>query len=325
MAVWVRALLGIAFGLGLLWIALAQIDLSQAADALLSASPQYLLVALVLYWSDIAVRIFRWRTLLSPIKRLSYHQVGRALIVGYAVNNVLPARLGEIFRADFVWRQYAVRRSSVLGSIVIERLLDGLTVVGLFGAGLLLATTVSGQGVLITAAITGAIGLVVGIVAIFCVLLFRQHLPLDRIPWLKPRILALAEALEVVRGPEILRAAPLSLIIWALECATFYFIVAACGIEPSITGLWIIVGAASLSTLLPSAPGFIGSLQIAFVLAFAALGFEAVPAVVAAVLTQLVLLGSVTLIGLATLSGTYLANARRLQSTQDQRGAGDAT
>lgn len=284
--------------------------LSPAGAALLSANPKFLLLALALYWSDIALRVFRWRMLLSPIKQLSYRQIGRALVVGYAVNNVLPARLGEIFRADFVWRQYAVRRSFVLGSIVVERLLDGLIVVGLFGAGLLLTKATSGQGVLNTVAITGAVGLVIGMVAIFGVLLFHERLPLDRVPWLKPRITALAEALEVVRGPEILRALPLSAMIWTLECATFYFVVAACGIEPSITGLWIIVGAASLSTLLPSAPGFIGSLQIAFVLAFAALGFEAVPAVVAAVLTQLVLLGSVTLIGLGMLSVTYLANAR---------------
>ena len=311
MAVWVRAVLGVAFGLGLLWIALAQIDLSRAGAALLAAKPSYLLVALALYWSDIGVRILRWRTLLNPIKQLTYPQVGRALIVGYAVNNVLPARLGEIFRADFVWRQYEVRRSSVMGSIIIERLLDGLIVVGLFGAGLMLATITPDQGVLVTVAITGAIGLAIGMTSIFSILAFHQHLPLARVPWLKPRITALARALEVVRGPEILRALPLSAIIWTLECATFYFVVAACGVEPTVTGLWIVVGAASLSTLLPSAPGFIGSLQIAFVLAFSALGFEAVLAVVAAVLTQIVLLGSVTLIGLAMLSATYLANVQQ--------------
>ena len=315
MSAWIRALLGVAFGAGLLWIALAQIDLENAAEAFFDAQPLYLLAALAVYWIDIALRVVRWRILLTPMKPLDLRQVGQALIVGYAVNNVLPARLGEIFRADFVWRQFAVRRSAVLGSIVIERLLDGIMVVGLFAAGLMSVTMPTGQGVLVGIAITGGVGIVAGTAMIFGILVFHERLPLDRLPWLKPRILALISALEVVRGPEIFKALPLSILIWFVECVTFYLVVAACGVNLTVSGLFVVVGAASLGTLLPSAPGFIGSFQIAFVLAFAALGIEALPAIVASTLTQILLLGSVTLIGLGVLALTYLANVRKTPVT----------
>ena len=46
--------------------------------------------------------------LLSTVTPLAFGQVWRVLIVGYAVNNLLPARLGELFRADYLHRRCAV-------------------------------------------------------------------------------------------------------------------------------------------------------------------------------------------------------------------------
>ena len=63
----------------------------------------------------------------------------RSLLVGYGVNTLLPARLGELFRAEFFKRSYGVTRSVGLASVALERLLDGVIVVACLAAGLWLA------------------------------------------------------------------------------------------------------------------------------------------------------------------------------------------
>ena len=308
-----RAGLGAGLGAALLWIALSRIDLGSALVALRAAPPHYSLAALILYWGDIALRIARWRLLLNQNSRLSYRQVGQALIVGYAVNNILPARLGEVFRADFIGRQFGIGRVAALGSIVVERMLDGIIVVGLLCLGLAIAPLEDPAGVLTGIALAGALGVVAGVAAMVALTFFHVRLPLDRMPWIKPRLLALADAFAVLRSFALLPVVTLSAFIWLLECGAFDLIAMACGASLNLPALCITVGAASLSSLLPSAPGYLGSYQIAFVLAFSALDLSAGAGVAAATLTQIVLLGSITLSGLAILTLVTIVGRKKLK------------
>lgn len=305
MRTWFRVTLGVALGAGLLWIALAQVDTDAAAAAMLNADPRFLAVGLGLYWCDISLRILRWRGLLKITKPLAVPQVGQVLIVGYAVNNVLPARLGEIFRADFLRRQFAVSRSAAVGSIVIERLLDGAVVVGLFLLGIALVNFQHGVGVLLTAAAMGAAAVLAVAIGVGTLPSYYERLPFSQVSWIKPRLTAFVSSLAVMRTGGFATALVLSVVIWAVECGAIAMVIQACGVRLGLPELWVVVGAASLSTLLPSAPGYIGSLQIAYVAAFTALDEGAEAAIAAATLTQVVLLGSITVVGLAILAHVY--------------------
>lgn len=309
MRTWVRVILGLGLGGGLLWLALAQVDAAAALAAMLNADPRLLAAGLALYWCDISLRILRWRGLLHVTKPLALSQVGQVLIVGYAVNNVLPARLGEIFRADFLRRQFAVSRSAAVGSIVIERLLDGAVVVALFLLGIAMVNFQHGFGVLLTAAATGAAGVFAIAVAVLMLPAYYERLPFAQVSWIKPRLAAFVGALAVVRTGGFIVALLLSLVIWAVECGAIAMVIEACGVHLGLAELAVVVGAASLSTLLPSAPGYVGSLQIAYVAAFTALDEAAEAAIAAATLTQVVLLGSITLVGLGMLANVYLGKS----------------
>ncbi len=109
------------------------------------------MAAIGFYTINLAVRVIRWRTLLQDVKALSFSSVGTALLVGYAMNNILPARLGELFRANFAGLRYQAPRSAIAGSIIVERTLDGLIVVASLVLGRLF---VSEQAVL--SSLTGA-------------------------------------------------------------------------------------------------------------------------------------------------------------------------
>lgn len=304
MKVFLKIVLGFGFGGVLLWLALSNVDLDQARSIVARGNLFYMLFAVATYWIAMALRVVRWRMLLSHVGALTFNQVGRVLIVGYAVNNVLPARLGEFFRADYLNRRCNVPRSVALGSIVIERLLDTTCVLVLLTIGLVGLGSLHGNGALLWAAVAACALVVAGFAVVYALIFWHVHLPLDRFPWLQNRIGGFVQGLMAVRAATLVKALLLSTLIWWCDLGATYLIMRGFGVETSAAGMCLTMGSAALSTLLPSAPGFLGSLQFAFVLAFSALGLAPILGVLSATAVQLLLLGSVTLVGLASLALT---------------------
>lgn len=70
------------------------------------------------------LRALRWRIILSSVKKdSSTFNLFGALLIGYGVNNVIP-RLGEVSRAVAAGHSEGVSRSSVFGTIIVERIID---------------------------------------------------------------------------------------------------------------------------------------------------------------------------------------------------------
>jgi len=67
----------------------------------------------------LALRAWRWQVILRPVAAIPYPSVARALLVGYGLNAIMPARLGELFRAEFFKKTYGLSRVWGLTSIVI--------------------------------------------------------------------------------------------------------------------------------------------------------------------------------------------------------------
>jgi hypothetical protein len=92
-------------------------------------TPTWIGAAVLAYWVNLMLRIWRWQIILSSVAPVRYSIVARALLVGYGLNTIIPARLRELFRAEFAKRIFGVSRVWTLTSIEIERVFDGLTVV----------------------------------------------------------------------------------------------------------------------------------------------------------------------------------------------------
>lgn len=320
MRILAKASIGIAFGVLLLWLAVSEIDVEQGLLVIGRANVGGLVLAVAAYWLGIGVRIVRWRLLLRSSNMLSLRQVGQALVVGYAVNNVLPARLGEIFRADFLGRRFGVARSAALGSIIVERLMDGLSVVLLFGIGLTASGSFANNKALVGAAIAAFAFVAIGVASVYAMIFWHDRLPLAKLPWVERRVGMLVQGMMAVRGSSVFSAMALSAVVWSFEIAAVYLIMWSFGIDVTFFGACLTVGSAALSTLLPSAPGYLGSLQVAFVLAYSALGLAPVLGVLSATAVQLLLLGSVTLVGLMILLLSYFYGAA---ASVRQSGAGN--
>lgn len=297
---WLRGMIGILIGSVFLWLAFRQTSIEQVKVILSQTHSSWLLIALGFYTGDLMVRVLRWQILLQDLKTLSFKSVGIALLVGYAANNIIPARLGELFRADFAGQRYSLSRSAVVGSIFVERVLDGLVVV----LCLILGRLFVSEQVFISS-LTAVSTFV--FISIFLALWFLSRksrlLKLERLPpTIANRIQNFRIGLSVMRGSGLNRVVILSTIVWLLEGITLWSVLKAVDISLGWQQMLLVVGVASLSTLIPSAPGFIGTYQYAYALTLSLFDYEPAQGVAAATATQILLLGSITIVGL----GLYL-------------------
>ncbi len=291
-----RALIGIVIGAFFLWLALRQTSLEQVRTILTKSNLGWLFISLAVYAADLAVRVSRWRILLKDIKILSFKSVGIALLIGYGANNLLPARLGELFRADFVGRRYRLSRSAVIGSIFLERVLDGLIVVLCLAIGRLFIS----QQNAVLASLTAVSSLLFIGIFLGLWLLGRKSGRnwIERFPpAIASRIQSFRQGSSMLSGSDWRKVIGLSLIIWILEGTVLWALLQAVAIALNLQQMLLLLGVVSLSTLIPSAPGFIGTYQYAYAFAVSLFGYESARGVAAATIAQVVLLGSVTLTG----------------------------
>lgn len=130
----IQAVAGIGISAVLLWLALRGLDLGQTWEALRGANFWYLLPAVLIYFAGVAIRGLRWQRLLLPVERIPARQAIALLIVSYTVNNVVPARMGDVMRVFLLARETGIRKSASLATVVLERLLDVLAILAIIVA-----------------------------------------------------------------------------------------------------------------------------------------------------------------------------------------------
>ena len=111
-----------------------RIDLQQLGEVLAQVNFFYIILSVLLLIFSLFFRAQRWRIILQPVSpQIRYWPVYAAMNAGYMINNVLPLRLGEIFRAYILGKAVNVSKSSVLATIIVERVIDSLAALILLG------------------------------------------------------------------------------------------------------------------------------------------------------------------------------------------------
>jgi glycosyltransferase 2 family protein len=260
--------------------------------------------AIALYAVATAVRGERWHSLLRAEGAHPPREDSHGLnIVGYAVNNILPARAGDAVRIFLMAPRASTSKKTVLGTLLAERLLDIAVILTLFvvvGYGLL---GEAGAGelqwiLLATAAVIA--------VAVAAATLVRRNQKLH--DFVAP---ILSSTLQL-RGRHGLRLLAATLVIWALEAGVWMSVGAASGfpMDP-IEGCYI-VALASVFALIPSGPGYAGTQDAAAITGILALGGTESQAVTYLILVRFVLAVPITVAGLALMAVRY-GGLRRLR------------
>ena len=293
------AVLGLAVGVVFLWLALRDINFTELRATAATLDSTLLLHATVLYWLALGLRVLRWQSLLRELGPAPLPAVAETLVVGYAVNNVLPARLGEVARAAYGKQRLGVGRARVFGSIVIERVLDLGAILACLGAGLaLLHCSDHGARQPRFEVLALNAGVIVG-VALLAIVALRAGV-LRALP-MPPRILALGHDFCVGIASLNRRSAWLSVLlsvaVWCCEVAALNQTFLALAIDLDLGQAMLMMALASLSTLVPTAPGYVGTYQLVFALGMRAFGLPETAGIVAASAVQACLFGSVTVVG----------------------------
>ena len=297
---WLRALCGLAIGGLFLWLSLRQTSLEEIRTILAQSHSTWLLIAIFAYGLNMTVRVMRWRTLLKGVKAISFNKVGAALVIGYAMNNILPARLGELFRANFAGKRYQMPRTAVFGSIFVERTLDGLLVVTSLLLGRLFVTENALLGYLTQASVLlfGGIFVLLWLLSRGVGTKFLAKFPTK----ISQHIENFRQGLGGINGVGFGITFSLSILVWILEGIAHWSILQALNISLGIKEMLSVVGVVNLSTLFPSAPGFVGTYQFAYGFTLGLFNFPQEQGIAAATAVQIFLLGTTTIIGL----GLYL-------------------
>ena len=126
-----RTLLQLSTGLALaglaMWLTYRRVPPGELLDLLEGARWGWLPVVLLPLAASYAFRILRWTVLLRPIRAVSFLDASSPLLAGFMVNSILPARAGEIVRVLLLSRRTGLPKASVLGTVVLDRIFDGLT------------------------------------------------------------------------------------------------------------------------------------------------------------------------------------------------------
>lgn len=272
---WGKALVGIALSAGLLGYLFWSVDLRQIGDHLARTHWGYLALSSAIALFAVWVRAVRWGYLFPPGRRPSH--LFAATMIGYMANNLLPLRAGEIVRAYVVAKRGAESVWTALATLVVERLLDALSLV-LVLAGLILAIPVPRE---LQSAALGFLAvdlLAMGALGALAVAPNRGRALIRRLlahwPDAERR---LAQVLETfVRGlagvwtpRHLFPILVLSVALWVLYALTVWTALRAAQLVLPPTAAWAVLAFVGLGVSLPSAPGFVGVFQAATVLALA--------------------------------------------------------
>jgi hypothetical protein len=269
-----------------------------------------LLGAIALYGLATVVRAERWQRLLVDERATPSRADTYALTcVGYAGNNILPARAGDAIRMVLMAPRANTSKRTVIGTLLAERLLDVAVLVVLFvvvGYGLL--GEVGGDKVEIIALVLAGVG--VAVAAGYLVVRRNERMAAFLAP-------VASATLGLRRAHHGLLLLGMTLVIWGIEAGVWMSTAAAVGfgMDP-IEGLYI-VALASVFSLIPSGPAYAGTQDAAAILGIKALGGTGAQAVAYIVMLRFVIVVPITIVGLVLLAARY-GGLGRLRGAQAQ-------
>src|SRR6478672_7827681 len=246
-----RAIGGVSVSIVALLLVIRGVDLQATANVLRSADFRWIGLGAMFAWGDLAFRGLRWQRLVHPIKAVSYLPMLGYLLIGYLMNNVLPARLGELVRSHYLGDREGISRAAALGTVVVERVVDLVACVAIAATALLILSVrgVVANVVLLGAAVTGLflIALAAGIVAHRIPGLDRIRALIDGFPRIRDVARSLQEGLAVAARPRTVgEAIVVSGASWIMAVLAFAAIGQALGLQLSMAQAALIVSGVAL-------------------------------------------------------------------------------
>lgn len=299
-----------AIGIGssglFLYLATRGTDLPQVIRLIKKAQLIYAIAAVLSLFLSFLVRAWRWHYLLLPLKPIQVMPLFRSTMIGFMANYLLPLRAGEVIRAVSIGHTQRVSKAAALGSIVVERLLDGITLalipfllvmvldvprwvtrasillLGLFVVGLMLTIVRTARGW-------------IQVSSQFLVTLLPQALS-DRLAIIARHFFQGMEGLNRRRAlmPVIL----FSLLGWSAHATYYFLLFEALDLQLSIWAALLLETMIGIGVSLPAGPAYVGNFEYAAVLGLGLFGVNKEQALGYSLLAHSLQVVAVTAVGL---------------------------
>ena len=320
-----RVLIGLMVSVGFLGLFFYRVDLNEVLQAIWRVNPMLVATAVGLYFFAVMLRSLRWQYLLRPLGYLPLNLLFQITVVGYAANNLLPLRLGELVRAYSLSEKAQISTSATMGTIFVERIFDGFALLFLAAVALplLLATgsltgLEQGSSVLWLSLAGVTIGAFVAVSALLTVLALFPRLTGSLISLaslllpqrLRPKFTTilgdfLSGISSLGRPSRYLTLFLMSVLVWSIEGAVYLLIALAFPLPEIFGSSWLIVptillvtAGANLVLSLPSSQGGVGPFEFMAATILELVGAAAGTARAFALVVHITILAPITLLGL---------------------------
>jgi hypothetical protein len=285
--------LGVVISALFLYRVLDDIDFPALWQGFLQANYLWILPGVAVYFVAVWARAWRWHYLLRPLKAIPTRVMFPIVTIGYAGNNIYPARAGEVVRAIVLRRKTGIPVSASLATVIVERIFDGVVMLAFVFlnlpelARLTDEFSVLGSFTIQDISLWGSLAFIGALLAFLLAAMFPNGTEkivtalVNRLApaTIRPGVLEVAgrflSGLESLRSPrEVLMVFLTSVVIWLLETVKYWFVMIAFDFNVSFFTLMLMNGVVNLATTIPSAPGYIGTFDLPGIAVLQAYGVD---------------------------------------------------
>jgi len=283
-----------------MYLAFREVDPARMWVVIRSADPLFLSLVVIITFLQYVIRAWRWDILLEPIKKAGFNNRLSSILVGFAANCILPARLGEFIRANYLGQLEDISGSSTFGTIVVERLFDAFTLLLFLLIGLM-GTTFPEEWRATSGSLrtTGVFLLLFYVLVIIFLVGFKCKAKpflnlLERILFFLPHhfrskcidmVWNFSQGLVLLKSPNRwIQAVFYSLLLWFSSLCQIELVEQSIGLTLPFIATFLIMAMASFGVMIPSAPGFIGTFHLSVQYGFLFYGVGKEEALSAAIL-----------------------------------------
>jgi uncharacterized protein (TIRG00374 family) len=263
---------------------LAMVDPEKIWDMVKTCDKKLVFLGALSHYLTYPVRGLRWRRCLAHLP-IRGRKTMFALVVFFYnfVDNLVPAKLGDVYAAHMARINFGIRRSAAMGSIVFLRMLDAWTILFLAGLASWVLFSTHLPGAVFWALIAGGIIALGATLIMLCFFLLQRSLP----RWLPGKLRRIIEAFHTGMWPRPIQLLPvlgLTVVIWALEIVWIFFLAHAFNLKPSLVDGVFLTMIPLLASAFPFTPSGAGAVEVTL---FSCLRVIGVPAPLAISLTAL--------------------------------------
>ncbi|MEA2014974.1 MAG: lysylphosphatidylglycerol synthase transmembrane domain-containing protein, partial [Thermodesulfobacteriota bacterium] len=305
-----KLFLGIIISAFFVYLSFRGIDLKGIGAGLNNAKLLFIIPSLCLLVLIQILRAYRWGIIMRPIMRIDQLSLFSVTSVGFMAVVAIPARIGEFTRPYLISAKTGISMSSALGTIVVERVLDALTILTIFFLVVLFTPLPPWliKSCLISLLFALAfLGLIVFLISrkesalkIFSLVL--RIFPLKWHSKLTGLIDSFVDGFKIIPNQRSMcYLVLLSILIWVFDALAIYILFFAFDIALPLSAAFVLMAVIILGIAIPTAPGFVGNWHFFCVLGLGLFGIDKTEALVYAIVLHFLSIGIIVILGLAFL------------------------